>query len=181
MVEPRLLPQSVRVLWANVAMATMFLLFVPLSFVLATHFAEPIANPSTRWVAIILGGSAGAGVAVLLAARSTQLGVFPRHDGLEIHDLLHTRTLSYGDIVDVTVVEITGPRGTRSYAPALVARRPRRIDRRDLIALPDDPWRADTRDIALIWLAAATESTAHRRAQAVQATVRFGPLAACPE
>ena len=178
MVEEQQTPPYVRVLGANVAMAATFLLFVPLSFALATHFAEPIGNSAAHWAAIVIGGSTGAGLAVLLAIRSARLGIYQRHDSLKIRGVVHTRTVPRGDVVDVVVVKGTGGRGQRYYAPAMLVRRPRRIDVRDLIVLPDDPGFADTRGLALMWLATPTERTAHRRAQAVQELVRFGPSAA---
>lgn len=161
------MPGHVRVAWTNALMGATFLLLALVTSSVAVHAAQPISSQALRTAVVTV----GIGLAALFVVRTARLGVYARPDGLQIRGMLRTRTFPWPAVIGTTTQRRTNGRGGRYYLPTLVVRRPERIDRRALVVLARDQRPTHDRLIGLIWLSAATEKAAQRRAREVQSMI----------
>jgi hypothetical protein len=159
-------PAQVRVGWQNALLAATALLNAAVTILLTVGLALPVTGTVPR-IAIVAAGIVVALGVTVVAVRCGRLSVYAGADGLRIRGVLRTRVVPWKTIVTTTVRRRTNMKGATYYMPALVVRLPERIDRHALVVLPPDQRPIEYWYIGLIWLAAATEKTARRRAEQV--------------
>jgi hypothetical protein len=180
-VEQESAPEYVRVMWANTLLSATFALYPVIAIPLAVQATEPITDRVLRACVLVVGIAVAVGVCALVVVRTARLGVFPRPEGLLVRGILRSRTYPWAVIINTTAETRTSARGQTYYLPTLIVGLPEPVDRLALVVLPPDQRRIEYWHIGLIWLSAATEKTAQRRARRVQLMINAaGPADQAP-